>query len=72
MIWAFLPLPVLMKKFFSVPSLSVVVIFAVVENPEPPCLAIVVLAGSRLNALITAESIFILAIFETIEKCEDV
>ena len=62
MTWASLPLPVLMKKSFSVPSCRVVVIFAVVENPEPPCLATVVLAGSRLNALMTAESIFILAI----------
>lgn len=59
---ASLPLPVFMKKCFSVPSISVVVIFAVVEKPDPPCRATVVLAGSRLNALNTAESIFILLI----------
>lgn len=59
---ASLPLPVFMKKCFAVPSFSVVVIFAVVENPDPPCFATVVLAGSRLSALMTAESIFILLI----------
>ena len=59
---ASVPLPVFMKKCFAVPSSSVVLIFAVVENPDPPCFATVVLAGSRLNALMTAESIFMLMI----------
>ena len=64
------PLPVFIKKIFSVPSLSVVVILAVVENPDPPCLATVVLAGSRLNVLMTAESIFILIVRMSVESTQ--
>jgi len=49
---------VFMKRFFCSPLIEVV-IFAVVEKPDPPWDATVVLAGSRERALMMAGSSFI-------------
>ncbi len=61
MISASLPLPVFMKKFLSSPF-RVVVILAVVENPDPPCEATVVVLGSRERAFMIAESSFMVVV----------
>lgn len=55
---ASLPEPFFMKNCFSVPSLSLVVIFDVdAKLDSPPALEIVVCLGSRAKSLAIAESI---------------
>jgi hypothetical protein len=60
MISASLPLPVFMKKHFSVPSFILNVIFDVdaEEHPPPPCDETLVLEGSSESNSLTAGSSF--------------
>jgi hypothetical protein len=66
------PLPVFMKKHFSVPSASFDVIFDVDAelHPPPPAEVTVVVSGSRLSNVRTAGSTFMAGRVRSVQRTE--